>query len=69
MKTTEGKIGLHQEITVSSCQMKDWPPERIQQFFEGIAQMIRCVRRHHLEPNPFPHCTPSAPPRSNPDRP
>lgn len=64
MSAIEGKIGLSESITVTCCQMKDWTPEQIKLFFDGLAQMIRCVAKHHLEPSPVPHCTPSATPRS-----
>jgi hypothetical protein len=63
VKPTEGKIAAHQEITVTCCQMRDWEPERIERFFAGIAQMIRCAASHHFESSRASHCTPSAPPR------
>jgi hypothetical protein len=41
MMDITGGIRLSQEWTIDAREMGTWEPERITQFFEGIAAMIR----------------------------
>ena len=37
----EGRMRFYAEIDIKASQMREWEPERILRFFEGIAQAIR----------------------------
>ena len=41
----EGKTELYVSFRVEPKRMANWPPERITQFFAGIAKMIEAAER------------------------
>jgi hypothetical protein len=38
-----GRIGLCVELHFSPTEMREWTPQRIEMFFEGVAQVVRAV--------------------------
>ena len=48
----EGGVRVHLDMTVDARDLKDWSPDRIDEFFAGVAQTVRATVEKAAGPSP-----------------
>ena len=49
MDAPQGKTQLYYDFRVDMKEMTTWSPERIKQFFDGIAKMVEAAGKRALK--------------------